>query len=193
MKEGRKRNVRSKEGKSEREKKMKKKMSRRINRSSCTWYATPHTNYQVSFQVPESLVIPLIIRHFDIILNTTTRILMVTKKIWAVRSRKLSKIMFASWVIQAVPSGLSRDIFYLACTYHTVHHTTYQIIHTTTPTTLPTILLIKHQTINHTEYNLTPLEPESRFGDKPLKFQVVCPQNGTAVLKGLNTSCIKHT
>ena len=33
---------------------------------------------------------------------------------------------------------------------------------------------------------LTPLEPQSRFGDKPLKFQVVCPQNGTAVLKGLN-------
>ena len=32
---------------------------------------------------------------------------------------------------------------------------------------------------------LTPLEPQSRFGDKPLGFQVVCPQNGTAVLKGL--------
>ena len=29
------------------------------------------------------------------------------------------------------------------------------------------------------------LEPQSRFGDKPLKFQVVRPQNGTAVLKGL--------
>ena len=29
------------------------------------------------------------------------------------------------------------------------------------------------------------LEPQSRFGDKPLKFQVVCPHNGTAVLKGL--------
>ena len=28
-------------------------------------------------------------------------------------------------------------------------------------------------------------EPQSRFGGKPLKFQVVCPQNGTAVLKGL--------
>ena len=26
---------------------------------------------------------------------------------------------------------------------------------------------------------------ESRFGDKSVKFQVVCPQNGTAVLKGL--------
>ena len=28
------------------------------------------------------------------------------------------------------------------------------------------------------------LEPQSRFGDKPAKFQIVCPQNGTAVLKG---------
>ena len=35
---------------------------------------------------------------------------------------------------------------------------------------------------------LTRLEPQSRFGDKPLKFQVVCPQNGTAVLKGFNTN-----
>ena len=38
---------------------------------------------------------------------------------------------------------------------------------------------------------LTLLEPQSRFGDKPVKFQVVCPQNGTSVLKGLicqNTS-----
>ena len=32
---------------------------------------------------------------------------------------------------------------------------------------------------------LTLLGPQSRFGDKPLKFQVVCPQNETAVLKGL--------
>ena len=32
---------------------------------------------------------------------------------------------------------------------------------------------------------LTLLEPQSRFGDKRLKFQVFCPQNGTAVLKGL--------
>ena len=32
---------------------------------------------------------------------------------------------------------------------------------------------------------LTPLEPQSRFGDKLPQFQVVCPQNGTAVLKGL--------
>ena len=31
----------------------------------------------------------------------------------------------------------------------------------------------------------TLLEPQSRFGDKSLNFQVVCPQNGTAVLKGL--------
>ena len=29
------------------------------------------------------------------------------------------------------------------------------------------------------------LKPQSRFGDKPLKFQVVRPQNGTAVVKGL--------
>ena len=35
------------------------------------------------------------------------------------------------------------------------------------------------------EGELTLLEPQSRFGDKPLKFQVVCPQNGTAVLKEL--------
>ena len=33
---------------------------------------------------------------------------------------------------------------------------------------------------------LTLLEPQSRFWDKPAKIQVVCPQNGTAVLKGLN-------
>ena len=32
---------------------------------------------------------------------------------------------------------------------------------------------------------LTLLEPQSRVGDKPLNFQVVCPHNGTAVLKGL--------
>ena len=39
--------------------------------------------------------------------------------------------------------------------------------------------------------DLTLLEPQSRFGDKPLKCQVVCPQNETAVLKGL-MSCIIH-
>ena len=38
--------------------------------------------------------------------------------------------------------------------------------------------------------SLTPLEPQSRFGDKPPKFQVVCPQNGTAVLEG---SSILHS
>ena len=32
---------------------------------------------------------------------------------------------------------------------------------------------------------LTPLEPQSRFGDKVLEIRVECPQNGTAVLKGL--------
>ena len=35
---------------------------------------------------------------------------------------------------------------------------------------------------------LTLLEPQSAFGDKLLNFQVVCPQNGTAVLKGLTIS-----
>ena len=32
---------------------------------------------------------------------------------------------------------------------------------------------------------LTLLELQYRFRDNPLKFEVVCPQNGTAVLKGL--------
>ena len=32
---------------------------------------------------------------------------------------------------------------------------------------------------------LTLLGPQPRFGDNPVKFQVVCPQNGTAVVKGL--------
>ena len=31
-------------------------------------------------------------------------------------------------------------------------------------------------------WRLTLREPQSRFGDKPLKFQVVCLLNGTAVL-----------
>ena len=30
----------------------------------------------------------------------------------------------------------------------------------------------------------------SVFGDKPFKFQVVCPQIGTAVLKGLRTALL---
>ena len=34
--------------------------------------------------------------------------------------------------------------------------------------------------------SLTLLELQSRFGDKPVKFGVICPQNGTAVLKGLS-------
>ena len=38
------------------------------------------------------------------------------------------------------------------------------------------------KTLYHT---LVVLEPQSRFGDKPVKFQVVRPQNGTVVLKGL--------
>ena len=41
----------------------------------------------------------------------------------------------------------------------------------------------KFETVCDPEKSLTLLEPESRFGDKPFKFQVVCPQNGTAVLK----------
>ena len=40
----------------------------------------------------------------------------------------------------------------------------------------------------HTNTVLTLSEPQSRFGDKPLRFQVVFPQNGTAALKGLNTN-----
>ena len=35
---------------------------------------------------------------------------------------------------------------------------------------------------------VTLLEPQSRFGDKPVIFQAVCPQNGTAVLKGIHTT-----
>ena len=33
---------------------------------------------------------------------------------------------------------------------------------------------------------LTLLELQSQIGDNPLKFQVVCPQIGTAVPKGLS-------
>ena len=36
-----------------------------------------------------------------------------------------------------------------------------------------------------TDRLLTLLGPQSRLGDKAVKFQVVCPQNGTRVLKGL--------
>ena len=41
---------------------------------------------------------------------------------------------------------------------------------------------------NFSEAHLTLLEPQSRFGGKPVKFQIVCPQNGTAVLEGLRSS-----
>ena len=34
--------------------------------------------------------------------------------------------------------------------------------------------------------NINPFKPQSRCGDKTVKFQVVCPKNGTAVLKGLD-------
>ena len=37
---------------------------------------------------------------------------------------------------------------------------------------------------------LTLLELQSHFGDRPLKFLVVCPENGTPVLKGLTISNI---
>ena len=36
--------------------------------------------------------------------------------------------------------------------------------------------------------SLTLLELQSHFGDKPLKFQVVCTPNGTAVLKGFSAN-----
>ena len=38
---------------------------------------------------------------------------------------------------------------------------------------------------------LTPLEPQSRLGDKLLEIWAVCPQNGTAVLKGLRSPVIQ--
>ena len=38
--------------------------------------------------------------------------------------------------------------------------------------------------------NRVSLEPQSRFGGKLLEICVVCPQNGTAVLKGLNRPVI---
>ena len=37
-----------------------------------------------------------------------------------------------------------------------------------------------------TMYNTLLLEPESRPGDKPVKFQVALSPNGTAILKGLS-------
>ena len=39
----------------------------------------------------------------------------------------------------------------------------------------------------HEPLILTLLELPSHIGYKPLKFQVVCPQDGTAVLKGYST------
>ena len=33
----------------------------------------------------------------------------------------------------------------------------------------------------------TPLVPQSRFGDKPVQFEVIFPLNGTGVLEGLST------
>ena len=40
-------------------------------------------------------------------------------------------------------------------------------------------------------FALTLLEPQSRSGDKPVKFQVVLSPNGIAVLKGLKQSFFK--
>ena len=41
-------------------------------------------------------------------------------------------------------------------------------------------------TVEHASgQNLILLVAQSYFGDKPLRFLVVCPQNGTAVLKEL--------
>ena len=37
--------------------------------------------------------------------------------------------------------------------------------------------------------SLTPLEPQSRFGDTLLEIWVVCPQNETVALKGLRGCC----
>ena len=37
----------------------------------------------------------------------------------------------------------------------------------------------------------TLLEPQSRFGYKPVKFYVVRPPKGTAILRGLNTFCCR--
>ena len=56
----------------------------------------------------------------------------------------------------------------------------------------------RHLTNDHaplsTDYNKIPgstlalSKPQSRFGGTPIKFEVVCPQNGTAVLKGSSTA-----
>ena len=59
------------------------------------------------------------------------------------------------------------------------------IADTTTTTTIATTFstgATVHAAIGQA---LTLLEPQSRFGDKPPKFEVVCPQSRTAFLKGL--------
>ena len=53
------------------------------------------------------------------------------------------------------------------------------------PTTISSVLN-DGAPLPHEGSLLTLLEPQSRFGDKRVKFQVVCPQHGTAVLKGLS-------
>ena len=52
-------------------------------------------------------------------------------------------------------------------------------------TPLPNLLGLRSCFGNKPFRPLTHLELQSHFGDKPLKLLVVCPQNGTAVLKGL--------
>ena len=50
----------------------------------------------------------------------------------------------------------------------------------------PTGKNTKHKSILEPTFSpVTPLEPQSRFGDKLLEIWLVCPLNGTAVLKGL--------
>ena len=43
------------------------------------------------------------------------------------------------------------------------------------------------ETSAKSRHRLTLVGLQSRFGKKPLKFQLVCPHNGTAALKGSNT------
>ena len=61
-----------------------------------------------------------------------------------------------------------------SCHTHTVYHGVWKVLHSSLNIPLLTIV-----------------EPQSSFGDKTHKFQAVCPQNGTAVLKG-STPLILH-
>ena len=74
-------------------------------------------------------------------------------------------------------------------------HTWYYTTHTAHTQRIPYIVITPGDNVAHplgrisdpvpSKICLNPLEPRSRFGDKPLKFQVACPQNGTAALKGV--------